>query len=141
MQLTQHTDYGLRLLIVLARGDGAPLPLPAFASVQKLSYNHIVKVAQALAKAGFIEIHRGRKGGVSLARPAAKITIGEIVRALEPGLKLADCAGCELRRNCGASNLLADALAAFLQVLDETTLEEAANRPGPAFDPWARAVA
>src|SRR5947209_3290690 len=40
MQLTLHTDLGLRLLIVLARGGGGPVSLAAFATEQKLSYNH-----------------------------------------------------------------------------------------------------
>ena len=49
MQLTQHTDYGLRLLIVLARMGGGPISLPEFAADQKLSYHHVAKVAQEVS--------------------------------------------------------------------------------------------
>ena len=136
MQLTQHTDFGLRLLIVLARRDG-PIALPAFAAGQRLSYNHVLKVAQDLVRAGFLVSLRGRSGGVSLARSADEITIGQVVRALEPGTRLADCAGCELRPDCSTSNVLADALAAFLDVLDRTSLAQAAHPGPPAFAPWA----
>lgn len=136
MQLTQHTDLGLRLLIVLARQGGGPIGLPAFATDQKLSYNHVTKVAQALGHAGFITSQRGRSGGVSLARPAAEITVGEVVRALEPSLRLADCANCELRFDCTTSGVLAKALAAFLDVLDHTTLAEAAKAGSPASPTW-----
>ena len=59
MQLTQHTDFGLRLLIVLARKDGGPVSLPSFAAEQGLSYNHVAKVAQALVRAGFVEGYKG----------------------------------------------------------------------------------
>jgi len=137
MQLTQHTDFGLRLLIVLARRDGGPIALPSFAAEQGLSYNHVAKVAQALGRAGFIMSHRGRSGGVSLARPAADITLGEVVRALEPNLRLAGCASCELRGDCNSSSILADALAAFLAVLDGKTLLEAAAPGKPAFAAWS----
>jgi len=137
MQLTQHTDFGLRLLILLARSGGGPIALPNFAADQRLSYNHVAKVAQALVRAGFIISHRGRSGGVSLARPADEITVGEVVRALEPGMRLANCSGCALRSDCTTSNVLADALAAFLAVLDRVALVEAAKPGNPAFAAWA----
>ncbi|MCW1382225.1 Rrf2 family transcriptional regulator [Novosphingobium sp. KCTC 2891] len=136
MQLTQHTDFGLRLLLVLARADGASISLPRFAAEQGLSYNHVAKVAQALVHEGFVASQRGRGGGVSLARPAAAITVGEVVRALERGMKLADCARCALRDNCGLSGVLAEALEAFLAVLDRHTLADVSAEGVPAFLPW-----
>jgi Rrf2 family nitric oxide-sensitive transcriptional repressor len=132
MQLTQHTDYGLRLLIVLARRGGRPIALPEFAAEQKLSYHHVAKVAQALVREGFVHSRRGRAGGVELAQAPEDITVGAVVRALERGLQLADCANCGLRNDCNTSPLLAEALAAFLVVLDRTTLAEAARRQVPA---------
>ena len=135
MQLTQHTDYGLRLLIVLARSGGA-VSLPVFAAEQGLSYNHVAKVAQALAREGFIVSKRGRGGGVELARAPEQITVGQVVRALERGMQLADCAGCALRGDCSTSGYLADALAAFLGVLDRVTLVEAARSGPPASTVW-----
>ena len=131
MQLTQHTDYGLRLLIVLARREGQSIALPEFAAEQKLSYNHVAKVAQALVREGFINSRRGRNGGVELARAPEDIRVGQVVRALERGLQLADCAGCALQGDCNTSPLLAEALAAFLAVLDRTSLADAAKRRLP----------
>lgn len=131
MQLTQHTDFGLRLLIVLARRGGGPLALPEFSAEQNLSYHHVAKVAQALAREGFINTRRGRNGGVELARAPEEFTVGQVVRALERGLQLADCANCGLRGDCATSPLLAEALAAFLAVLDRTTMAEAAKRHVP----------
>jgi Rrf2 family nitric oxide-sensitive transcriptional repressor len=135
MQLTQHTDYGLRLLIVLARRAGEPVALPQFAAEQRLSYHHVAKVAQSLVREGFLKSRRGRSGGVELARRPEEITVGEIVRVLERGLQLADCAGCALREDCNASPLLADALTAFLAVLDRSTLADAARRQSYALGP------
>lgn len=135
MQLTQHTDFGLRLLIVLARGEG--MSLPAFAAEQGLSYNHVAKVAQVLVREGFATSRRGRGGGLVLARPAQDIGIGQVVRALESGLKLADCARCALRADCALSGILAEALGAFLAVLDRYTLADAARHGASAFPAWA----
>ncbi|WP_169799445.1 RrF2 family transcriptional regulator [Novosphingobium lentum] len=136
MQLTQHTDLGLRLLIVLARRDGVPIALPAFASEQGLSYHHVAKVAQRLVQEGFVTSLRGRRGGVALARPADAIAIGDVVRRMERGLRLADCAHCALRGDCTLSSVLAEALAAFLAVLDRHMLADIAKPGAPAFAPW-----
>lgn len=136
MQLTQHTDIGLRILIALARGDGTPLALPVFARDQQVSYNHVAKIAQALVHSGLIASVRGRNGGIRLARPAEGIRLGEAIRQLEPGMKLADCGRCMLRSDCRLSCILGEALAAFLAVLDRYTLAEAAAPGFPAFSPW-----
>lgn len=136
MQLTQHTDYGFRLLIALARA-GAPLSLPRFAAAQGLPYNHVSKVAQALVHEGLIVSQRGRGGGVALAHDATAIRMGDAVRALEKGMRLADCARCALRHDCAMSGMLAEALDAFLGVLDRYTLADAARAGVPAFPGWA----
>lgn len=136
MQLTQHTDFGLRLLIVLAREEGS-LSLPAFSAQQGLSYHHVAKVAQALVTGGFAVSHRGRSGGIALARAAAEITVGQVVRTLEKGMRLADCATCALQADCALSGVLAEALEAFLGVLDRYTLADVSRRGVAAFAPWA----
>lgn len=136
MQLTQHTDFGLRLLIVLAR-KGAPVSLPAFSTEQGLSYHHVAKVAQGLVQAGFAVSQRGRSGGIALARPANEICVGDVVRKLERGMRLADCATCALKAGCGLSGVLAEALEAFMAVLDRYTLADVSREGVPAFAPWA----
>lgn len=136
MQLTQHTDFGLRLLIVLARKGGA-VSLPAFSVEQGLSYHHIAKVAQTLVNEGFAVSQRGRNGGIALARAASEIGVGDVVRKLERGLRLADCANCALKADCALSGALAEALAAFMGVLDRYTLADVSREGVPAFAPWA----
>jgi Rrf2 family transcriptional regulator, nitric oxide-sensitive transcriptional repressor len=133
MQLTQHTDFGLRLLIVLARKKGEHVALPQFAADLGLSYNHVTKVAQALARAGYIRSRRGRAGGVELAVEPDQLTIGAVVRSLERSMQLADCPNCPLFDDCSASPLLAEALEAFLAVLDRTTLAMIAEKRKPGL--------
>lgn len=136
MQLTQHTDFGLRLLIVLAR-KGSAVALPAFSAQQGLSYHHVAKVAQALVHEGFATSQRGRSGGIALARPASEIGVGDVVRKLERGMRLADCARCALKADCALSSVLAEALDAFLGVLDRYTLADVSREGVPAFAPWS----
>lgn len=126
--------------MVLARQGGGAQSLPDFAAEQQLSYHHVAKVAQRLVYEGFLISRRGRNGGMELALDPSEIRIGAVVRALEPGLRLADCANCALRDNCSASYILADALEAFLSVLDQKTLADAARPGGPAFAAWSNST-
>ena len=136
MQLTQHTDFAMRLLIVLAR-TGTAVSLPAFSAEQGLSYHHVAKVAQALVQEGFARSQRGRSGGLALARAAQDIRVGEVVRAMERGMRLADCARCALKADCALSSVLAEALDAFLAVLDRYSLADVSREGVPAFAPWS----
>ena len=135
MQLSQRTDYALRLVMHLALSNQALVTTAQIAGAFDISKNHLDKVAQDLARAGFIETVRGRGGGLRLARDPAEITVGSIVRALEP-MALVECMNpeantCVLTPRCRLAGALDRALAAFLQTLDACTLAELVERPAP----------
>jgi Rrf2 family nitric oxide-sensitive transcriptional repressor len=83
-----------------------------------------MKVVNDLANAGYITSLRGRSGGLKLGRPADAINIGEVVRHTEEGFDLVDCATCFIAPACGLNCALAEALAAFMAVLDGYTLAD-----------------
>ena len=126
MRLTAYADFSLRLLIYLAiQGDG----LTTIAEVAKsygISQNHLVKVTHRLALEGYISTTRGMNGGLRLARPAAEINVGEVVRRMEPDMALVPCmqplGSCPIVPNCLLLSAMEDARAAFLEVLDGYTL-------------------
>src|SRR4030095_3006971 len=84
-------------------GDGRPAaPLSAEAHVPAPTVSKILKL---LARQGLLEAHRGAKGGFRLARPAATISILEVVRALDVRLRITDrstnpAERCELELLC-----------------------------------------
>lgn len=130
MRLTAHTDYALRIMLHAAMNADDPdrlLGITAVADAHGISRNNAMKVVHELAKAGFLETIRGRHGGFRLARPAASIRLGEIVRLTEPCLNLADCDNCILQGQCGLTSMLKRALRAFLAELDNQTLAQAAE--------------
>jgi Rrf2 family nitric oxide-sensitive transcriptional repressor len=93
-----------------------------------ISETHLMKVVHQLGVAGDIETTRGRKGGMRLARPAADINLGAIVRRTETDMALVACfepgGSCAIGGVCALSGILAEALAAFLAVLDQYTLTD-----------------
>lgn len=130
MRLTRHTDYALRILIQAAghaaeRPD-ARLSIAAVADAHGISRNHAMKVVNQLASSGLLATVRGRGGGFVLGRPAADITIGEVVRLTEPDIRPADCDNCVLSGSCGLTSILRDAVRSFLAELDDHTLAQAA---------------
>ncbi|MFT4978516.1 MAG: Rrf2 family nitric oxide-sensitive transcriptional repressor [Myxococcota bacterium] len=129
MRLTNHTDYGLRVLIYLALQGDSDVSTADIAAYHKLSLHHIRKIVQGLSHAGFVDTTRGRGGGVRLARPAVEIRLGQVVLALEPDMNIAECfrpgtSSCVIAPVCRLKAVLADARAAFLDELDQVTLAE-----------------
>jgi len=125
MRLTRHTDYALRVLLQAATAPER-LSIAGVAATHRISKNHAMKVVNLLARHGLLATVRGRGGGFTLGRPANTIRLGEVVRLTEPELQAADCATCVLRDGCGLTPVLGAAMAAFMAVLDRTTLADAA---------------
>ena len=129
MHLTRHSDYALRILLQLAaRPDDRP-SIAEIAAIHGISRNHLMKVVHELGKGGFIATMRGRGGGIALARPAADIMVGEVVRFTEPSFQAADCGSCVIAPACGLTAILDEAMQAFLSVLDKYSIADAAKRP------------
>lgn len=130
MHLTQQTDYGLRILLYLAARPEAHASVRQIAETFGISYNHLSKVARALHASGFVETKRGVRGGLRLARDPEQINVGDVVRRLEPNLGVVECmrsgGRCLLTPACGLVSPLDQAMGAFLGVLDQYSLAEAA---------------
>ena len=129
MRITSSTDYCLRVLIYVAAQPDGKATIGSVAATYGISEHHLTKVVHFLGKAGFLRNLRGRGGGVQLARPAARITVGAVVRAAEGGDVPAACfeadgVPCSIARICRLRSVLSEAVAAFYRVLDRYTLED-----------------
>ncbi len=134
MRLTSFTDYGLRMLMRMASAPERAFSTAELAEEFGLSRNHLSKIMQRLAGAGLIATRRGGGGGAVLARPAAEIRLGKVVRLLEEGHPLVEClradgGACSLDGRCRLKGRLRSAEAAFLAELDRSTLADIALPP------------
>lgn len=137
MQLTLYTDYALRSLLYLGLHRDRLVPAAEIAAAYGISEHHVAKVGKALVKAGYVRALRGRSGGLSLAVEPAELTVGAVVRRTETTLDLIECfehAGstCPLTGACRLERTLRDAHAAFMAVLDRTTLADLLSN-GPSL--------
>jgi len=129
MQLTSYTDYALRVLTYLAMSPNRQATITEIADFFDISRNHLVKVVHQLGSKGFVKTTRGKGGGLSLQRPPEMIRIGDVVRSMETHFNWVECFDpvqqrCRLLPGCGLKHLIARAGAAYLQVLDATTLAD-----------------
>lgn len=132
MELNQFTDFSLRTLIFAAIRDGELTSVKEVAGAFGISENHLVKVVHKLSVLGYLETFRGRSGGFILAREASGISVGEVVRAVEP-LSIVECFSedgtCCIKGVCTLELALHRASEAFLKELDRLTIADlAANR-------------
>lgn len=129
MRLSKTTNYAIRILLDCALADPDLVKVAEISERRDITLQNTFKIVHLLSRAGFIKAVRGRHGGVRLARPAAEIRIGDVVRAMEI-LRLeieTDDGGArsQAKEQLAALDQLFDnALDAFINVLDEHTLEQ-----------------
>ncbi|MDP8245704.1 MAG: Rrf2 family transcriptional regulator [Candidatus Hinthialibacter antarcticus] len=128
MNLTRFTDYSLRVLLYLALRPNQRISISEITEFYGVSKDHLVKVVNKLGALGYIQTTRGRNGGIELAKPLNQITVGEVARQMEPHFHLVECFEpqknhCTVTSVCHLKFILAEALEAFLSVLDRYTME------------------
>ncbi|MCV0402341.1 MAG: Rrf2 family transcriptional regulator [Chloroflexi bacterium] len=101
MKISTRTEYGIRVLVTLARvDDAACISLTEIAKREKLPHAYLEQLVGDLRRAGLVSATRGQSGGYRLARPAAEIAMTDAVRALEGPLLEMPCAGAEDLEHC-----------------------------------------
>ncbi len=129
MRLLASTDFALRLLMRLAIEPDRHQTSDDLARQVGVPRNHIQKIVQTLAEAGLVRTLRGARGGVLLAKPAAEINLGAVVRRLERDQALAECfrpdgGACCLSPDCRLRGRLWRAREAFFAELDRANLAD-----------------
>jgi Rrf2 family nitric oxide-sensitive transcriptional repressor len=128
MRVTKRTNIAMRVLMYCAANPGRLVTKHEIAKRCNASENHLAQVINQLAQLGFLNTQRGRNGGLELGRSADQIIIGDIFRALEAPVPLAECFAdvdntCPLTDACRLRTALTDAANAFYETLDPITLD------------------
>jgi Rrf2 family nitric oxide-sensitive transcriptional repressor len=133
MQLTKFSDYALRVLMYVHAAADRRVTIEEMAASYRISRTHLMKVVNALTRTGYLAAVRGRSGGLTLARPADEIRLGEVIRRTEPDFALVECFEtgnqCVITGSCRLPRVLRQALDAFLDTLDQHTVASVALKP------------
>jgi Rrf2 family protein len=132
MQITRTTDYGVRVMTHLAMQPmGTRMTVAELAKAGDASVAFTGKILQRLVGARLVVSHRGYEGGFELGRTGDKISLLEIVTALEGPLCLNECMpggpGCARSTWCGAHDVWRRAQEAIAAVLGAETLDRLAG--------------
>lgn len=130
MRISTKGRYGLRAMMDLAiHSTGDYIPLNSIAERQNLSEGYLEQVFSALKKAGLVKSVKGPQGGYCLANDASRITVGDVLRALEGDLVVVEELEDERNVNnaveyCIANEVWEKLNKSINQVLDSITLED-----------------
>ena len=119
ISITSKSRYAVVAMAELARSGERPVPVKELAERREIPDQFLEQLFSTLRRAGLLTSHRGSKGGYTLARPADKITVLEVVQALDGKVgQEADEAG----------GIWADGVGALRRVFGETTIAEIESR-------------
>jgi len=138
MRLTTRSRYGTRLILDLALyGRKGPVRLSEISKRQGISLKYLEKLIRSVKKAGLVESIRGPYGGYKLAKPPGEISVGEIVRIMEGGTAITDCAAekesvcgvCTRAGACLLRHVWMETSRAMFEALDKFLIEDLINKP------------
>lgn len=143
MRLTRGADYGIRSILYLARQSGEQaVLLREISQAEGVPQSFLAKILHTLGKAGLVKSRRGTNGGFFLAKPAERITIRELVEALEGTIALNICLirkeECDRSDVCPVYPIWCEAQDRMVEVLERTTVAELVEWLDPAQERRSR---
>ncbi len=131
IRISTRGRYALRAMVDLAlHADGEPALRQEIAERQDISADYVAQLFRPLHKAGLVEGVKGPGGGYLLARDAADITAGDVVRAVEGPVAVVHCAledddpACNRSDRCVTHLLWKRLSAVMTEFLDSVTLQD-----------------
>lgn len=89
--ISRTVEYALRAVVWLATQPGSPRTARQIAEITHVPTNYLAKVLQTLVDAGIVRSQRGLGGGFTIARDPSKLTVLEVVNAVDPLERIRSC--------------------------------------------------
>ena len=138
MNLSKRGEYGMRAMIYIATqtDEGNRISTKEIAEHENIPAKFLEQILLNLKNAGMLHSKMGVGGGYYLARPAGKITLGEIERVLDGPIAPIRCVsemayepcGCPDEETCGLRMVMKDVRTAISDILDHTSLADVITR-------------
>jgi len=133
MQITKQADYAVRAVLFLAaQQEEKRSPTNRIALEEQIPPSFLAKIISQLSVAGVVNTSRGAHGGVSLARPAAEISLLEVVEAIDGPITLNDCVidpdSCAFGGECPVHDIWVQAQVELVARLETTRFDSLAKK-------------
>ena len=104
LKISKLADYGTVVMAFLARQNGMIQNANEIAAKTGVALPTVSKILKILARHHLLVSHRGTKGGYSLSRPPEKISVVQIIHAMDGGIALTKCSQgmglCHVEHHC-----------------------------------------
>jgi len=134
LKINRQTDYAVRVVLALAqREEGARIPSSDIQKEMLIPKAFMSRIVAQLAREGLINTFPGRDGGLSLPRPASKITIKDVVESFEGPILLSECIqvtgedDCPFQSNCPVRSKWGRVQLAMIREMASITFESLAQ--------------
>jgi len=133
MKLSTKSTYGLRAMLAISLSEsGGVTSIADISKAEGISVPYLEQLLNRLRRKGLIESIRGPKGGYVLSKPPKRITVGEIVKALEGNISPVHCVAagkgiksiCKKESSCAPRVVWARLANAIDECLESITLED-----------------
>lgn len=140
MKMSRASTYALYGLSYLAgQSTKRYIPIPEICGRFGVPQKHLAKILHSLVKAGLLRSSRGARGGFTLARPPAEITLLEVLEVFDGPLPDTDCLlfrdGCPHDAICAINKVWQDAQQHVAETFSGLTLADIADGSGATFKP------
>jgi len=89
--ISQTAEYALRAMVCLASREGEALPGHVIAQITQVPASYLHKIMKQLVHAELVSSQRGPSGGFRLTRPSTKITVLDVIMAVDPIKRISHC--------------------------------------------------
>jgi Rrf2 family transcriptional regulator, nitric oxide-sensitive transcriptional repressor len=130
--LSQTVDYALRAVVHLASERPKACTNEKIAEATRVPRQYLSKVMHSLVRSGIVNSQRGPNGGFTLNKPDRKLTVYEVVQAVDPIQRIRECPlGLKTHgpNLCPLHRRLDAAMALVEQAFRESTVEEILAEP------------
>ncbi len=129
MKLSTRGQYATRAMVQLAlNANEQPLSIREIALLEDLSEQYLEQIFRDLRKAGLVQSIRGAHGGYLLNNQSEKITVGDVIRAVEGPIMPVSCLAskdeCDKASQCVSRKVWSKLQDSILDVLDTTSLDD-----------------
>jgi len=132
VRVSAKVDYALRATAELAAAPPGPMKGERIATAQEIPLNFLENILLELRRSGIVASQRGAEGGYWLAKPAAEVTVADVIRAVEGPIATVRGSRPEEVAYTGASTALRDVWielrTSMRAVLEQTTLADLVER-------------
>jgi Rrf2 family transcriptional regulator, iron-sulfur cluster assembly transcription factor len=131
-RVNRQTDYAIRVILMLAQQpEGSRLSSSEIGKEMLIPAAFLSRIVAKLAQANLLATFAGRDGGLQLPRPAAQITLKDVVEVMEGPLLLSECMtgeeACPFEGNCRVRCRWNNLQSRILDELNNTTFADLAR--------------